>query len=290
VEGASSSETGRNGAEGNTEEEAVPGEGEEFRIGLIPALTEGDYKEPIEKLEVVLDEALPQDVSIEVFPDYNAVVESLNFGHIEMAYLGPSTYVEANERSGARAIITQLIDGEPYYHSYIITHVEKPWDNLDELAGDAGEVRFAFGDINSTSGSLVPRVELMDRDLYADENNHAFADIQFLGSHDATGQAVQGQHVDAGAIDSAYFNTLIDQGKLDGAQFKILWESEPLYQYPWTVSTEVDDETVQLLTDAFLAIEDETILRGFGADGFVETSDEHYDEVRRVMQETGKLD
>ncbi|UTW68838.1 PhnD/SsuA/transferrin family substrate-binding protein [Anaerobacillus sp. HL2] len=38
-----------------------------------------------------------------------------------MAYFGALTYVIAYERSGAKAIITQLVDGEPYYHSYIIT-------------------------------------------------------------------------------------------------------------------------------------------------------------------------
>ncbi|GGK11847.1 putative selenate ABC transporter substrate-binding protein [Caldalkalibacillus thermarum] len=272
------------------DETAVEQQFDVFKIGVIPALTEGDYEVPMQKLEAILDEALPYDVEIEVYPDYNAVVEALNFHHIQMAYLGPATYVIANERSGAQAIVTQLIDGKPYYHSYIITHADAPWDSLDELVADAENVSFAFGDINSTSGSLVPGAELKRRGVFEDENNHQFKDVRYLGSHDATGLAVQNKHVDAGAIDSAYFDTLINQGKLDKDQFKIIWESEPLYQYPWAVSSEVDDELIKLIQDTFVNIDDEEILRGFGATGFTTTSDENYDEIRKVMKEMGKLD
>lgn len=269
--------------EGTTEEQDL------FKIGVIPALTEGDYEIPMNKLEALLDNALPYAVEITVYPDYNGVVEALNFGHIQMAYLGPSTYVMANHRSGAQAIVTQLIDGEPYYNSYIVTHADSEWGSLEELIEDAGEVNFAFGDINSTSGSLVPSVELRSRGVFTDENTHEFESILYTGSHDATGQSVQNKHVDAGAIDSAYFNSLVKQGKLDESEFKVIWKSEPLFQYPWAVSSDIDADTIKLIQDTFVAIEDEEILRGFGATGFTIATDADYEEVRKVLKETGKL-
>lgn len=271
------------GEEGITEEQDL------FKIGVIPALTEGDYEIPMNKLEALLDNALPYAVEITVYPDYNGVVEALNFGHIQMAYLGPSTYVMANHRSGAQAIVTQLIDGEPYYNSYIVTHADSEWGSLEELIEDAGEVNFAFGDINSTSGSLVPSVELRSRGVFTDENTHEFESILYTGSHDATGQSVQNKHVDAGAIDSAYFNSLVKQGKLDESEFKVIWKSEPLFQYPWAVSSDIDADTIKLIQDTFVAIEDEEILRGFGATGFTIATDADYEEVRKVLKETGKL-
>lgn len=278
-------------AQGETNEtEAVPEDAGEFKIGIIPALTEGDYEVAMEKLEMVLDEALPYTVDLEVFPDYNAVVESLNFGHIQMAYLGPSTYVIANERSGAKAIVTQLIDGTPFYHSYIITHVDHPWNTLDELIESVENVSFAFGDVNSTSGTLVPSIELRSRGVYEDENTYKFKELHFTGAHDYTGKSVQNKHVDAGAIDSAFYTTLINQGVLDEEQIKVIWESEPLFQYPWTVAADVDEETIQLIQDTFLAIDDEDILKGFGATGFTKAADADYDQIRKVMRETGKID
>lgn len=261
-----------------------------FQIGVIPALTEGDYEVPMNKLEALLDDALPYKVEITVYPDYNGVVEALNFGHIQMAYLGPSTYAIANHRSGAQAIVTQLIDGEPFYNSYILTHADSEWTTLEELLEDVSEVSFAFGDINSTSGSLVPSLELRSRGVFTDENTHEFESILYTGSHDATGQSIQNKHIDAGAIDSAYFNSLVKQGKLDESKFRVIWKSEPLFQYPWAVASDVDDDTIKLLRDTFVAIDDEEILRGFGATGFTIATDADYEAVRKILRETGKLE
>jgi phosphonate transport system substrate-binding protein len=261
-----------------------------FKVGVIPALTEGDFEEPMKRLQQVLDEALPQKVEVTVYPDYNGVVEALNFGHIQFAYLGPSTYVIANHRSGAQAIITHLIDGQPYYNSLIITRVDAPWNTLEDLIGQVGEVDFAFGDINSTSGSLVPSLELKERGIFTDQYDHKFKSVRYTGSHNATGSAIENKHVHAGAIDSAYFNSLVNQGHLDGTKFKTLWTSEPLYQYPWAVGSAVDQETITRLQAAFVAIDDQVILQGFGSTGFLEASDEDYDPIRQVMIQTGKLE
>lgn len=277
---------------GQGADEGTAGDNKEnrvFKIGVIPALTEGDYEVPMNKLEALLDKALPYAVEITVYPDYNGVVEALNFGHIQMAFLGPSTYAIANHRSGAQAIVTQLINGEPYYNSYIVTHADSEWNSLEELLEDVSEVSFAFGDINSTSGSLVPSVELRSRGVFTDENTHDFESILYTGSHDATGQSIQNKHIDAGAIDSAYFYSLVKQGKLDESKFRVIWKSEPLFQYPWAVASDIDDDTIKLIQDTFVAIDDEEILRGFGATGFTIATDEDYEEVRKILRETGKL-
>ncbi|MFP3339832.1 PhnD/SsuA/transferrin family substrate-binding protein, partial [Micrococcus sp. SIMBA_131] len=87
-----------------------------------------------------------RDVEITTFPDYNGVVEAMNYDQIDMAYFGPLTYVIAHEKSGAKAIVTQLIDGEPFYHSYIITNTENEWETLEDYLENSEERSFAFGD------------------------------------------------------------------------------------------------------------------------------------------------
>jgi len=275
--------------ETKTTEENQEASTDEFLIGVIPALTEGNYEVPMKKLETLLTESLGRPVKVTTYPDYNGVVEALNFGHIQMAYLGPATYVEANHQSQAQAIITQLIDGVPYYHSYIITQADAPWNTLDELLADVDKVSFAFGDVGSTSGSLVPSYELKNRGIWQDENTSKFKEMRYTGSHDATGLAVQDKHVDAGAIDSAYFKKLIKDGKLDESKFKVIWESDKLYQYPWAVSAKVDQETIKKLQDTFVSIKDKEILDGFGASEFIVASDEDYEPIRKVMKEMGRL-
>jgi len=263
---------------------------EEFHIAVIPAQNQGDMQLAMNKLADILREKLNRDVTINVYPDYNGVVEAMNFGQVDMAYFGPLTYVIAHHQSGAEAIVTQLIKGEPFYYSYIITHKDHPWSSLDELLADPSRISFAFGDINSTSGSLIPGIELKARGVYTDEQTHRFKELRFTGSHDVTALAVQNKQVDAGAIDSAIYDSLIEQGKIDGDAFKIIWQSEKLFQYPWAVKKGTDEETIRLLREAFLGVQDEDVLHAFGASGFTEASDADYETIRQAAEQEGKLE
>lgn len=264
--------------------------GEAFTIGVIPAQTEGAMENAMDKLQDYLTDELGREVKVEVYPDYNGVVEAMNYDKIDMAYFGPLSYVIANEKSGAKAIITQLIDGEPFYHSYIITHNDNPWNSIEELLENSQDVNFAFGDPNSTSGSLIPSIELQDRGVYQSDDEHEFESVRFTGSHDATALAVQNQQVDAGAIDSAIFNQLVESGKVDGEQIKTIWESDKLFQYPWAVHQNTDEETIDALQSAFLAIEDQEVLDAFGATGFTEASNEDYESIRQAALKQGLIE
>ena len=251
-------------------------EEETFIIGVIPAQTEGEMETAINKLQEILTEKLDQTVEISVYPDYNGVVEAMNYNKINMAFLGPLTYVIAHEKSGAKAIVTQLIDGEPFYYSYIITHQDNKVNSLEDLLKQSEEVNFAFGDPNSTSGSLIPSIELKDKGVYSSEDENQFKSVRFTGSHDATALSIQNKQVDAGAIDSAIFNQLVESGKIDGSQVKVIWESDQLFQYPWAVNKDTDEKTIVQLQAAFLSISDKDILNAFGASGFTKASNENY--------------
>lgn len=258
-----------------------------FTIGVIPAQTEGTMEGAMDQLQSTLNEKLGMEVSVEVYPDYNGVVEAMNYDKIDMAFFGPLTYVVAHARSGAKAIITQLIDGEPFYYSYIITHNENQWNSLEDLLEDSNEVNFAFGDPNSTSGSLIPSIELEDRDVYKSEDDHAFNSVRYTGSHDATALAVQNQQVDAGAIDSAIYHQLLESEKIDGDQIKIIWKSDELFQYPWAVSEDTDEATITKLQEAFLGIDNPEILDAFGASGFTKASNEDYESIKQAAIKQG---
>ncbi|WP_252312897.1 phosphate/phosphite/phosphonate ABC transporter substrate-binding protein [Sinobaca sp. H24] len=271
------------------------GDGEEtqdtLEVAVIPAQSSGEMESGVQSLEDTLNESLDQDVTVETYPNYNAVVEALNYGELDLAYLGPLTYVVAHEESGAEAILTQEIDGEPYYYSYIITHVDQPWESIDEMLEDSEEVDFAFGSISSTSGSLIPGLELRERGVFESEEDNEFASVRYTGSHDVTAQVVQSQDVDAGAIDSAIYNELVEEGAIDESQIKTIWESDQLYQYPWAVPEDMDEDLKADIQEAFINIEDEEILNVFGgASAFVETDHSYYEDVTRAAEDFGMLD
>ncbi|MFC0270445.1 phosphate/phosphite/phosphonate ABC transporter substrate-binding protein [Metabacillus herbersteinensis] len=261
-----------------------------FTIGLIPSQSEGEMQTAINKLTEDLREKLNRKVEIEHFPSYNGVVEALNYNHIDMAYFGPLTYVIAHERSSAKAIVTQLVDNEPYYYSYIIVHADSKWNTLDELLDAKQDLNFAFGSLSSTSGSLIPGIELKKRGVFVTEDDHEFKSVRYTGSHDITAQSVLNKTVDAGAIDSAIFNSLVKSGKIAKEQFKIIWKSDKLFQYPWAVNAETDEETIKELQKAFLSITDKDILNAFGASGFTKTSNKDYESIRKAAISDGRMD
>ncbi len=246
--------------------------------------------EAIDTLQGIVAEALGKEVLIEDYPDYNGVVEAMNYGQVDMAFFGPLTYVIAHHKSGAEAIIVQLVKDKPYYYSYIIAHKDNPSESLDDLLKRTGDVSFAFGDPNSTSGSLVPGRELKNRGVYTSATEYAMKDVRFTGSHDITALSVQNKEVDAGAIDSAIYENLVEQGTVDGQQIKILWQSEPLFQYPWAVKKGTDAPTIAKLQETFVGIQDETILKGFGISGFAKTSDADYESIRAAAEAEGRLE
>lgn len=252
-----------------------------LRVGVIPALTEGKTREGINRLAAHLQEELGMPVNLTVYADYAAVVEGLGFGHIDMAYLGPRTYVIANHRYGVRPIITQLVDGSPFYHSYFIVPADSPLNSIDELHGKS----VAFADPSSTSGSLIPKLELIRRGY---DIRNDFRSLH-TGAHDATALAVQHRQVDAGAIDSAYFHTLVRQGHIQEDAFRIIWKSEPLFQYPWVVRADMDEGLIVRIQRAFLSVEDPVIFQAFGASGFTVTADPDYEVIRQAAIEFGDI-
>lgn len=266
---------------------------EVFRVAVIPSQSIGEMQTGLDNLQETLTEALDMAVEVEHYPNYNAVVEAINYSHIELAFLGPLTYLIAHEQSGAQAILTQEIDGEPYYYSYMISHVDQPWDTLDEALENPGpgEIDFAFASISSTSGSLIPGTELVNRGVFEDENNHEFASVRYTGSHDVTARVVEDQTVDIGAIDSAIYNSLVEEGAVDDDQIKVIWQSEQLYQYPWVVPHDMSDELIAEVQEAFINIDDPEILRVFGgASAFVEADDSQYEDVLEAAREFNMLD
>ncbi|MCW3491269.1 phosphate/phosphite/phosphonate ABC transporter substrate-binding protein [Dethiobacter alkaliphilus] len=265
-------------------------EGEEdFVIGIIPSLNQGEMQEAVTRLAAVLERELDRPVDVSVYADYNGVVEAMNYGQIDMAYYGPLTYVIVNKQSGAQAIITQLVDGEPWYYSYIIAPLDAPFDNIEEMLAKSQDITFAFADPNSTSGSLVPALMLKEKGVFRGPNDHDFKDVQYSGSHDVTAAAVEQGNVDAGAIDSAIYDMLVRNGKADADKIKVIWQSEGLFQYPWAVKSGTSQETITALQEAFLSIDDPVILDAFAASGFTIAEDADYLPIREAAEADGRI-
>jgi phosphonate transport system substrate-binding protein len=252
-------------------------------VGMIPdagaTQVSIDQKAP---LRDYISRAMGEPVNLIIPTNYNATVEALGNGSLDFAYLGALTYVKAHERYGVVPLVQRAIDKQ--FHSLFITPAGSPIHKLADCKGKS----FAFGDINSTSGHLIPYSELKKAGVDADH------DLQFryTGSHSATAKAVEAGAVDAGALDETVFKSMAAEGKLEASKVRVFHTSEPFVDYVWVSRKDVDQAHQSKFAGAFLNLKegrDDAILDILRGKDFVRVSDSEYSGIRKTALELKML-
>ena len=247
-----------------------------IRVGMIPDA--GATQVSIEQkapLRDYLAKALGLPVELIIPTNYNATVEGLGNDSLDFAYLGGLTYIKARARYGVQPIVQREADRQ--FHALFIVHTGIPIQSLQDLKGRT----FAFGDINSTSGHLMPFEALRGAGLDPDSD----LKYRYTGSHPATAKAVEAGVVDAGALDESVYQAMLKEGKLDGAKAPVFFTTPPFVDYVWVARKQIDAVTRDRFGDAFLALQpgrDDRIIDILRDTKFVRATDDEYDTLRRV--------
>jgi phosphonate transport system substrate-binding protein len=156
---------------------------------MIPSTDPGKIVRESQPLVKYLQRKTASRVELVVPTNYAAVVEAIANDRVDIAYLGGFTFVQASQRTGVRPIVQRERDQN--FHSVFITQPDSGIDLPADLKGHS----FAFGDVNSTSGHLMPAYYMR----WAGIDPGALAKTLYTGGHDATALAVANAKVDAGA-------------------------------------------------------------------------------------------
>lgn len=248
-------------------------------VGMIPDA--GATQVAIEQkapLRDYLSKVLGEPVNLIIPTNYNATVEALGNATLDFAYLGALTYVKAHQRYAVAPLVQRSADKN--FHSLFITNSSSGIQKLTDVKGK----RFAFGDINSTSGHLIPYSELKRAGIDVDH------DLQFryTGSHPATAKAVEAGNADAGALDETVYRQMVGDGKLDASNVRIFHTSDPFVDYVWVARKEVDAARRKRFSDAFLNLKegkDDVILGILRGKNFVAVDDAEYANIRAIAAE-----
>jgi phosphonate transport system substrate-binding protein len=168
---------------------STPGSPGVLRVAMIPSTDPGKIVRESQPLVKYLQRKTASRVELVVPTNYAAVVEAIANDRVDIAYLGGFTFVQASQRTGVRPIVQRERDQN--FHSVFITQPDSGIDSLADLKGHS----FAFGDVNSTSGHLMPAYYMR----WAGIDPGALAKTLYTGGHDATALAVANAKVDAGA-------------------------------------------------------------------------------------------
>ena len=254
-----------------------------IKVGMIPdagaTQVSIDEKAP---LRDYLAKATGTPVDLIIPTNYNATVEALGNGSLDFAYLGALTYVKAHERYGVLPLVQRAADRN--FHSLFITQSGSAIHKVADCKGK----RFAFGDINSTSGHLIPHQELMKAGINPDHDLQA----RFTGSHSATAKAVEGGASDAGALDETVFHSMVMEGKVDGNKVRVFYTSPPFVDYVWVARKDMGGAQCEAFSKAFLSLKegkDDAILSILRGKDFVRADDAEYANIRKIALELKML-
>jgi phosphonate transport system substrate-binding protein len=246
-----------------------------LRIGLLPDESAQTLIRLNKPLRAYLERQLQMPVEMIVGTDYAATGEALRFGRIDIAYLGPVSYVLGRERAAIEPFAKPMHAHGATFKALVITAADSPVKTLDDLKGQS----VAFGDVASTSGHWIPRYMLHLAGLGSGTDYRP----QFLGSHDAVALAVSRKMAAAGGLSEPIFKTLVASGKIDAGAVRVIAESPPIPEYVWTFRVGLGDAFRRRVMEAFLHVEEADVLDVFKAQRFVPAQDADYDIVRDVL-------
>ncbi|AEB84363.1 phosphate/phosphite/phosphonate ABC transporter substrate-binding protein [Cupriavidus pauculus] len=247
---------------------------ETLKVALLPdenASTVIKYNKP---LEIYLEKELGKKIELVVTTDYSSMIEAMRHGRIDMAYFGPLSYVLAKQKSDIEPFAAMKQKGGTTYQSVLIANTGAGIAKISDIVNK----NVAYGDKASTSSHLIPKSILAENGLKAGENYRE----HFAGAHDAVAMAVQNGHAQAGGLSKPIFESLVQRGLVDPNKVKVLAESKPYPQYPWTMRSNLKPELKEKIRAAFLNLKDPEVLKPFKADGFGPISDKDYDVVRSL--------
>ncbi|MBR0774223.1 phosphate/phosphite/phosphonate ABC transporter substrate-binding protein [Bradyrhizobium diazoefficiens] len=256
-------------------DDAVP---KRLKIGLLPGESSLTVMRLFEPLRRQLESRLGMPVELQVGTNYAATGEALRFGRIDIAYLGPVTYVLQSEKV---ELVTFATPSHAKVGALFEAAIIVPADSTAKTLKDLEGTNIAFGDPASTSGSWVPRYELLAAGLREGHDYKA----HYLGAHDAVALAVANRKAAAGGISRPVYDRLLSDGKIDPARVRVLMATRPIPEYAWTFRAGLDPAFRQRVAEAFYAVDDPAVLGIFKAERFIPSRDTDMKPVRAWVDE-----
>jgi phosphonate transport system substrate-binding protein len=221
-----------------------------------------------------LSKATGRNVKLIIPTNYAATVEAIGNGSADLAHFGGLAFLKAQARYGVQPLVQRADDRA--FHALFIT--SSP--DVKTLADVKGKT-FAFGDVISTSGHLIPAKELSEAGI--DPNTDITA--RFSGNHTNTALAVNAGQVVAGALDETVYHKMVADKTIDDTKARVFRTSAPFVDYCWAAGKSLDAAGQTTIKDAFLALKDGPVTQLLrGSSTYVVATNAEYDSLRQVAQ------
>lgn len=259
---------------------AAKGDAVELKMVFVPASDKGDDKDYVNLIKIIEKLAEIKITPIRV-TDYNAAVEAMRAGRAQIAWYGGKTYIKAAEIADAEAFAAGVRKGDKdaSYFAYFVVPADSSLKTLKDVKGKT----LALNHIGSTSGDLIPQVELVKAGLSV-KNKDDFQKVFYAGSHDACLLAAINKHVDVCGMSSRNFDARLADNTFKREQVRIIHRSNPVPPPPLAYSKKLPLEIRKRIKKATLEAHKHGRIGGYGGEmsHYVEVTDSDYDPLRDV--------
>ena len=251
-----------------------------FQMVFVPASEKGDNNDYINLIKIIEKLSGFSIKPIKV-TDYNAAVEAMRAGRAQIAWYGGKTYIQAAKIANAEAFAAGVRKGktDAGYYTYFVVPKNSVLKTLNDVKGTT----LALNTIGSTSGDLIPQVELMKMGLSINNKDH-FKNVFYAGSHDACLLAVINNHADVCAMSSRNFEARLADKTFKESDVKIIHKSSKVPPPPLAYSKKLPKEVRDIIKQATLEAHKHGQIGGYGGEmsHYIAVSDFDYDALREV--------
>lgn len=231
----------------------------EFRIGILGGENAQDRLNSYECLRAYTEAALGVETRLFAPADYNGVIQGLLGGTLDMAWLGASSYaaIYLQDPDAVEPVLVKInLDGSYGYHSIGFARADSGITSLEDMQDKV----FGFGDPNSTSGYLIPSIEIPQKTGATMETGDYFGEVTFTGGHEQTIIAVSNGDVDGGVTwadgqgawedgyNSGALRKAVDAGLVDMNDLVEIWRSAPIPEGPIVLRQALPDDVKATMT------------------------------------------
>jgi phosphonate transport system substrate-binding protein len=196
----------------------------QLNFGIISTESSAALSKSFEPMLKDLEKAVGVPVKAFFAQDYAGVIEGMRFKKVDLAWYGNKSAMEAVDRAGGEVFVqTTKKDGTKGYYSLLL--VNKDRNDLNTLADvlDCKKgLNFGNGDVNSTSGNLVPSyyVFALNKVNPAD----CYKNVA-VSNHEGNALAVAMGQVDFATNNTESMDRLAESRPQDFAKIKEIWRS-----------------------------------------------------------------
>ena len=253
-----------------------------FNMVFVPASEKGDENDYVSLIKIV-NKLTGFKINFIKVTDYNAAVEAMRADRAHIAWYGGKTYIKAAELANAEAFAAGVRPGEEDagYYTYFVVRNDSKIKKFSEVEGKI----LSLNSIGSTSGDLIPQVELAKINLSIKNKKH-FKNVFYAGSHDACLLAVINKKADMCGMSSRNFEARLADGTFNKIDVRIIHKSDKVPPPPLAYSKKIPIEDRKKIKSAVLEAHKYGEIGGYGGkmSHYISVEDSDYDVLRNVVR------